>query len=92
MRACYAAFSGSRVRRVQADTGETLVVEYDATVNKGILTISVAGPDDEIPWVVSLDRDSKDGVELPVEQDGRYAIVVLGDGTAGSFALWWHVE
>ena len=92
MRACYAAFSGSKVRRLQADMGETLVVEYDATVNKGILTISVEGPDDEIPWVVSLDRDSKDSVKLPVEPDGHYAIVVRGDGTAGSFALWWHVE
>jgi hypothetical protein len=92
MRACYAAFSGSKVRTVQADTGETLVVEYDATVNKGILAISVQGPDDEILWAVSLDRDSKDSVELPVEQDGRYAIVVRGGSTGGSFALWWHVE
>ena len=72
MRACYAAFGGSKVRTVQANTGETLVVEYDATVNKGILAISVEGPDDEIVWVVSLDQDSKNSVELPVEQEGRW--------------------
>ena len=92
MRACYAQFSGSKVRTVEADAGETLVVEYDATVNKGILAISVEGPDDEIVWVVSLDGQSKDSVKLPVEQDGHYGIVVRGDDTGGSFAVWWRVE
>ena len=92
MRACYAAFSGSKVRRLQADMGETLVVEYDATVNKGILAISVEGPDDEIVWVVSLDGQSKDSVKRRVEQDGHYGIVVGGDETGGGFAVWWRVE
>ena len=92
MRACYAAFSGFKVRTVRAAPGETLVVEYGATVNEGTLTFSVEGPDDKLLWVVALDRDSKDSVELPVEQGGRYAIVVRGNGTGGSFAVWWRVE
>jgi hypothetical protein len=91
MRAYYAAFSGSKVRTVQAGTGETLVVEYGATVNQGDLTISVADPSGEILWSVLLDQDAKDAVALPAEQPGRYVIVVRGEGTAGSFALWWQM-
>jgi hypothetical protein len=91
MRACYAAFSGSKIRTVRTSTGGTLIVEYGTTVNQGTLTIGVEGPDGEKLWPVILDEDAEDAVVLPVEQPGRYAIVVRGEGTAGSFYLSWKM-
>lgn len=88
----YTTFSGSEVRPVRADAEGMLVIEYDAVVNKGTLAIRVEGPADETLWVVSLDRDTEDAMALPIERDGRYAIVVRGDGTGGSFDLSWEVE
>lgn len=90
--ASYITFSGSETRTVLPDTDGTLVVEYEAEVNKGILTISVEGADDGVFWVVSLDRDSTNAVRLSVEQDKRYAIIVHGDGAGGRFDLSWKVE
>jgi hypothetical protein len=92
MRAFYAAFSGTKVRTVQAGSGESLVVEYGAIVNRGTLTVSVEDPDGGVPWSVTLDKDAEDAVALPLEQPGRYALVVRGEDTAGSFHLTWRVE
>lgn len=44
-RASYAMFSGSEVRRARAGAGETLVLQYDAKVDKGALAIRVEDPD-----------------------------------------------
>jgi hypothetical protein len=88
----YAMFSGGEIRPVWADAGETLALKFEAEVNKGVLAIKVESPEDEILWDVSLREDAEGGAELPVEQKGRYVIVVRGDGTAGSFDLCWKVE
>jgi hypothetical protein len=88
----YATFSGSEVRSLRVDAGEMLVFEYSARVTEGALTISVEGPEDEILWVVSLDEDSADAMELPVEPGGHYSVVVCGDSAGGSFDLSWKVE
>ena len=80
------------MRTVRADAGEMLVLQYAAEVNKGSLGIMVETPDDEMLWHVSLDEDTEDMADFPVEQDGRYSIVVRADGTAGSFDLTWRVE
>jgi hypothetical protein len=88
----YAMFSGAEIRPVWADAGQTLALKFEVEVNKGVLAIKVEDPDDEILWDVSLREDAEGGVELPVDQEGRYVIVVRGDGTAGSFELCWEVE
>jgi hypothetical protein len=90
--ASYVSFSGSEVRTVRADAGETLVLQYAAEVNEGTLAIMVEAPDGEMLWNVSLEEDAEDMADFPVEQDGRYSIVVRSDGTAGSFDLSWGVE
>ena len=87
----FAMFSGVEIRPVRADAGEMLVLRFEAKVNKGVLAIKVESPDDVILWDVSLREDAEGGAELPVEQTGRYIIVVRGDGTAGSFDLCWEV-
>lgn len=90
--ASYVSFSGSEVRTVRADAGETLVLQYTAEVNKGTLGIMVEAPDDEMLWDVSLHKSAGDMAEFPVEQAGCYSIIVRGEGTAGSFDLTWEVE
>ena len=90
--ASYVSFSGSEVRTVRANAGETLVLQYAADVHKGTLGVMVEAPDGEMLWHMSLDEDAEDMVDFPVEQAGRYSIIVRGDGAAGSFDLSWEVE
>jgi hypothetical protein len=89
--ATYARFSGSEIRTVRIGAGETLVVAYDATVERGALAISVEDPNRTELWATCLDSKTQATVKLPVEQGGRYAVVVRGDGTQGKFNLWWEV-
>ena len=43
----YETFTGTEDRSVQAEAGQTITLEYGATVNKGSLSIKVQDPDKE---------------------------------------------
>lgn len=90
--ASYTLFSGSEARAIGARAGETLIVDYDVTVDKGALTISVEGPDHRMLWMVSLDRVADGAVQLPVKQPGRHIIVIRGAETGGTLDLAWEIE
>jgi hypothetical protein len=64
----------------------------DDKADKGTLTIQIEDPDGALRWCVSLAQDAGDMVSIQVGQAGRHAIVVQGNGTAGSFDLSWEVE
>lgn len=69
-----------------------LILEYEAQVDKGDLTIAVSHEENEALWEVSLREDAKDTVELTLEQDGPYALTIEGDNAGGSFDLSWEVK
>jgi hypothetical protein len=92
LEASYAGFSGTEARTVRADAGEMLILRYAARVSRGTLSIEVDGPESEVLWDVYLDEDAEEALELRMEQGGDYAIVVRGDGTAGSFSIRWKTE
>lgn len=89
--ASYASFTGSETRTVRADAGEMLVLRYEIEVNRGTLSVRVEDPDGEILWDASFEEAAVDSVQIPAEQDGRYAITVQGDGAGGSFELLWEL-
>ena len=91
-RASYATFDGTKTDRLEADAGQTLVLDAEAEVDKGNLTIEVRDPDDRVLWDLSLEQDGEESMELVLEQTGRYGIVVEGDNAGGSFNLTWELE
>lgn len=90
--ATYTTFSGTEVDTFSVDAGQTLVLEYETEVEKGSLTIQVENPDDEVLWDTSFDEGDADTVRVDLEQDGRYAIVLIGEDTGGSWDLEWEIE
>jgi hypothetical protein len=90
--ASYLTFTGAESRRVRADAGQTLILTYDIDVAKGTLTLQVEAPDSSVVWADSFPRGLRGSAELPLEQDGSYAIVVHGDNAGGSFLISWDLE
>jgi hypothetical protein len=88
----YTLFTGTERRPVRAEAGEKLVLRYDTEVGSGTLSIKIEDPDRDLLWDVSLEQDAGDTASVRMGQDGRYAIVVQGDGTSGSFDLSWEVD
>ena len=90
--ATYTTFSGTKADTFPADAGQTLVLEYETEVDKGSLTLQVESPDDEVLWETALEEGGADTVRVALNQDGRYAIVLSGEDTGGSWDLEWEIE
>ena len=90
--ASYETFSGTKTNTFTADEGSLLILDYVVEVEKGTLTLRVESPDDEVLWEAGLEDEAESFVEIPLEQDRRYTLVVEGDATGGSFGLAWEVE
>jgi len=88
----YKTFSGVERKNERLEAGDTLIFEYDATVEEGTLTLQVEDPDDAPLWETTLRENGQDRVELTAEQAGTYTIVVEGDNTGGKFEVAWEVE
>ena len=90
--ASYITLIGARNDRFRAKAGETLNLGYDVQVDKGMLTLQVENPADEVVWEVALENDEADSVEVPLEQDGRYTLRIVGEDTSGGWDLQWTVQ
>jgi hypothetical protein len=91
-RADYATFEGVEQTTFLAQKGQTISLDYDVAVEKGLLTIKVVGPDGESQWEESFGDSAIGAVTLTVSQKGRYQVRVEGKGTGGSFDLSWNIE
>jgi hypothetical protein len=92
MTARYAVFTGVEEGKARVEAGQTLVLAYAATVDKGTLTIKVQTAGQETIWETTLSEDTDEQqIELaPVA--GNCTILVIGDESGGSFALSWTVQ
>lgn len=88
----YATFTGRKSDTFQADAGQRLDLEYKTQVDRGTLKILVENPADEVVWQVSLQEGQSDSVQVPLEQDGRYTMRIVGEGTSGSWHLQWNIQ
>lgn len=88
----YGTFTAREVKTFSADAGNTLAFDYKVEVEKGELSLTVENPVGEAIFARVLTESTHDTVRLPLEQDGRYSIVVVGNDTGGSTDLDWDVE
>ena len=89
----YNTFIGTKSTSVKASAGQTLTLNYDVTVTKGELGLKVTNPSGDSLWEVNLQDDSKDTVQIPIDQGGRYAIAITGkDDNSGSWDITWAVK
>lgn len=83
--------SGRKTWREQLSSGDSLVLEYEAEIEKGSLTLKVESPEDEVIWETTLTEgeDAADQIEVNASENGTYTIAVIGDGAGGSYELAW---
>ncbi len=90
-RCTYRYFSGREIQRFRVDAGETVELDYEVEVEKGALTIRIEDPDNDQVWQKRMSEDDEGIFEFVAEKPGTYTIVVLGDGTRGSFEIEWDI-
>ena len=86
--ASYYHFNGTESRRIKAEEGETLSIQYETEVKRGSLDIWIQSPDGET-IDLATGETTVDSIEIPVEESGYYRLMVVGDSTRGSFDFDW---
>ena len=86
--------------RVKAN--QAVEIDYEVSVEKGTLTLSLINPDGETVWEETFEEAEGDGGEPKnsfsgdyeleaVPKTGRYGLHIEGDQTGGSFDVSWQV-
>jgi hypothetical protein len=81
--ATYATLNEKKDKSIKLNEGQTLVLDYSVTVNKGVLCLSVTNPDKETVWEVRLDKGGSDKIEIQAKKTGTYTIIMKGEETGG---------
>ncbi len=85
-------FTGSERADVQAASGRTLKLEYEAAVSSGSLSIRVEDAKGQVVWQMALPIDGASGrqrADVRVDQGERYAIVLEGREAGAKLDLSW---
>jgi hypothetical protein len=90
--ASYTTFSGVERRRLNADAGETISLDYDVTVDDGALTLRIRDEQDTAVWEQTFTSDHAGLVDIPLENEGTYEIAIIGEKTGGGFDLNWQIQ
>jgi len=87
----YQTFSGVEYNRLQAESGRVIFVDYAAKVTRGMLSMEIRDPVENLLWNVELVGDASDHVELPANLDGEYVLKIIGQDTGGAYSVQWGV-
>jgi hypothetical protein len=85
-------FEGKKSYSVRAEAGQTLTLAYDVAVSKRSMEIQVENPNGDVVWEVSIEDVAADVIELPLDKDGKYSVVLKGNGMGGEYDVSWDVE
>ena len=88
----YHTFTGSETCRFEAESGQTLTLDYDIGIGKGSLIIEVEDSIGNEIWELQSNEDTEDTVELLLEEEGLYAIKIRGDNAGGYYDIRWELQ
>lgn len=88
----YREFSGREVSTERLETGTTVTVHYDITVDSGSLTFTIEDPNGDDIFTVDLTEPLEDVHTFTPDEDGRYSFIVEGEGTEGAFLIAWDLS
>jgi hypothetical protein len=83
----YVTFNEEDRKSWQFTEGETIVLDYKTTVDKGVLHLNMTGPDKEELWSVNLTKGESGTVEIPVKKTGTYVLTMKGEETGGGMHI-----
>ena len=87
-------FDGPLTKSVSVTAGQTLTLNYSATVDAGSLDMQIDNPDGTAVWQETFDAGANvtNSTQVNIQQTGKYKIIVDGHQASGSFKIDWQVN
>jgi hypothetical protein len=86
----YRVFSGREVSQERFEAGESVIVNYDLSLESGSLIFTIENPAGEVIFTASPVDPIEHSHTFTAEQDGRYSFVVEGEEAEGAFLIEWQ--
>lgn len=89
----YESFTGVERGEIQVNSGQAIVLDYQAALTAGGITIKVENPRGETIWQMAVpagEQASPRNAEIRVHDSGRYTIVVEGSQAGGNLNVSWQ--
>ena len=87
----YTLFTGEEAWTETLQAGDTLTVEYDVTLERGVLSLAVTDPSGADVWRVNLGEDTSSSETFEAASAGEYRLAVRGLNAVGGFEVRWQV-
>jgi hypothetical protein len=89
----YTTFTGTDVNTFSVNDGETLTLNYDVEMDKGVLTISLLEKQSgNLVWDKSFETSEVDQVSFEDLASGKYQIYFEGQDAGGGYDVEWVIE
>jgi len=88
----FSTFTGFERGSAEAEKGQTISFDYQASVEKGNLIIEWQSPGGDVLWRKNLTENDHGADELKVESPGKYTVIIQGKGAGGDFDVAWRVK
>jgi hypothetical protein len=85
-------FTGIESGSVQAERGQIISFNYQATISKGSLIIEWQDPAGGVEWRKILVEDDHGKDELLIESAGKHIILIQGQDVGGKFDVSWQIK
>ena len=85
-------FTGIESGSVQAERGQIISFNYQATISKGSLIIEWQDPAGGVEWRKILVEDDHGKDELLIESAGKHIILIQGQDVGGKFDVSWKIK
>ena len=88
----YDTFTGFENESLETEMGQTISIDYEATVNEGILIIEWHDPNGAVIWQKILAESESGHENIDIKYPGKHTIAIQGKKASGSFSVSWNLE
>ena len=88
----YDTFTGFENESLETEMGQTISIDYEATVNEGILIIEWQDPNGAVIWQKILAESESGSENIDIMFPGRHTISIQGKKASGNFYVSWNIE
>jgi hypothetical protein len=88
----YNTFNGIENESLETEMGQTISIDYEATVNEGILIIKWQDPNGAVIWQKNLAESESGSENIDIKSPGRHTIAIQGKKASGNFSVSWNLE
>jgi len=88
----YNTFTGFENESLEAEMGQTISIDYEATLDEGLLIIEWQDPNGTVIWQKILAESESGRENIGILSPGRHTIAIQGKKASGNFYVSWNIE